>query len=138
MLWFLLACSSEPDITVSPAEVDLGTVDFAMEMPEEGYAPQPVTLSNVGKHDVTLTMLVDDPDHLCVQGFTTYEPPYEMGVLPSGMDYVFQVAACDYEAGERDSEVETSLTVGTDAEPASIVIPVTFIPTRTIDDGTTG
>lgn len=136
--WLLLACAKTVEIEVDPAEVDLGEVDFAVEMPTEGYDPAAVSLHNVGKSDVAISILDPDVDHLCIQGFTTFTPPYDLGVLPEGGTYTFEVAACDYQPGERDSEVSTRILVGTDGVPAQIEIPVRFVPTRTIDDGTGG
>ena len=136
MIWSLLACAPPVEIEVDPAIVDLGTVDFATEMPAEGYDPQPVSLNNVGKRDVMLAILDPDVVHLCIQGFSTLAPPYDLGLVPSGSAYTFEVAVCGTEAGERDSEVTTEIVVGTDGDPSRISIPVTFIPTRTIDDGT--
>lgn len=136
MLWMFVACAQKIDLTVSPSSLDLGTVDFAVEMPTEGYNPLPVTITNNGKEDVELTVRDDDPDHLCLQGYTTFEAPFLLGTVPEGQSFTFEIAACDYDAGERDSLVETAVVLATGGDPATVEIPVSFTPTRTIDDGT--
>lgn len=136
MWWMLLGCGPSVVIEVSPAEVDLGTVDFGVEMPAEGYNPTPVTLTNVGKADTVVTVTDDDPDHLCLQGFSTFDTPYELGGIPAGGTYTFEIAACDQQAGEIDTEIATEVRLSVTGGDG-VSVPVRFLSTRSIDDGTT-
>lgn len=135
MWWLLLGCGPSVVIEVSPAEVDLGTVDFAVEMPEEGYNPTAVTLTNVGTADTTITVTDDDPDHLCLQGFSTFDAPYDLGDIPAGGSYTFEIAACGQLQGEMDTEVATEVRLSASGGDP-VVVPVRFLSVRSIDDGT--
>jgi hypothetical protein len=134
MLLLLAACTADYVITVSPATVNLGVVDFAVEMPDEGYTPTQVSLTNAGKGTPVLALASYDPDHICVVGFTGRDLPISLGELPEGSTYLLNIAACGYLAGERDSEVSTDVVVSTDGSPGTVTIPVRFTPTRTIAD----
>lgn len=133
----LLACTSDYEITISPATLNLGVVDFANEMPEEGYTAGQVSLTNVGKGEPALSLSGYDADHVCVVGFTGRDLPISLGTLPEGSTYLLNIAPCGYIAGERDAEVTTEVTVSTDGTPSVLTIPVSFTPTRTIQ-GETG
>lgn len=138
LLLLAVGCAAEPvDFTISPNPVTFGEVDFAVEMPEEGYAPIATTLTNNGTYDVTLTLEAFDEDHLCVQGYPHDTLPGAMGLVAPGSSYVLNIAVCGYLPGERDAEVSTSVTVGTDADPATLTIPVTFTPVQSMG-GETG
>lgn len=132
----VIGCGGALELDMSPSSLDLGTIDFDEEMPEEGFNPQPVTVRNVSDVDTVLSVIDDDPDRLCVQGFPEPQVPYELGTLPAGASYTLQVAACGYLPGERDSSVVTGLTLGADGAAAPLDLSVTFVPTRTIEDGT--
>lgn len=134
MLLALLACTPDFDILVSPARLDLGVVDFAQEMPAEGYAPGQVSLINQGKGEPQLTLVAWDDVHLCVPGYTGLALPATIGPLPEGATAVLEVSACGYEPGERDSEVFGTVTVGTGGSPATIDVAVVFTPTRSFAD----
>jgi len=136
MLLILLGCSPEFDILISPARLDLGVVDFAQEMPEEGYAPGSVSLINKGTGEPQLALLAYDDVHLCLPGYTGLDLPATIGTLPEGATASLLVAACGYEPGERDSEVYGTVTVGTGGTPSTVEIPVVFTPTRTFGDDT--
>lgn len=133
-MWLLLACTPELDIQVSPPALDLGVVDFDVEMPDEGYPPSSVSFINQGTVSASLSLVDYDPDHLCVVGFTGRSLPITMGELAEGSVYVLEVGACGYAPGERDTEVQTELRVGTGGTPGVLVVPVVFTPTRTIGD----
>lgn len=137
-MWTLLflGCSGGLDLDMTPESLDLGTIDFAVEMPEEGYNPLPVTVRNLGKVDTVLSIVGDDPDHLCVQGFPDRVAPYDLGSLPAGASYTFEVAACGALPGDMDTDVITGLVIGAEGAPAPMELSVTFFSTRTIDDGT--
>lgn len=134
-MWFLLAaCTADYVVTVSPSTLNLGVVDFAVEMPEEGYTPGQVSLTNDGKGTPVLALAEVDADYVCVVGFTGRDLPIPLGELPEGSTYLLNIAACGYLPGDRDSEVTTEVVVSTDGTPATIRIPVSFTPTRTIAD----
>jgi hypothetical protein len=82
--------------------LDWGEVDFQVEMPEEGYDPQVVTVTNSGTGGLDLTVVYDE-DHLCIQGFES--SPLTLPGLDEGSSYVLSVAVCGYQTGERDTEV---------------------------------
>ena len=102
----LTACASgEPDsLSVAPASLDWGEVDFQEEMPTEGYDETTVSITNEAEEEVTVEVVELDLDHLCSPGIPS--TPFEIGTLSEGQSLSFFVAVCEYspEAGERDSE----------------------------------
>lgn len=131
----LLGCTPDPiEIAISPTPVAFGEVDFAVEMPHEGYSPIPTSLTNNGTKDVLLALADWDVDYVCVQGYSHDALPGTMATVAPGSTYVLNIAICGYLPGERDTEVSTSVTISTDTEPASFPIPVTFTPVQTFTD----
>ncbi len=130
MIFLALAACSDPQIefSISPNPVAFGEVDFDVEMPDEGYAPITTAMTNNGTEDVTLSLLDFDDDYVCVQGYFHDLLPGTMGTVAPSSTYVLNIAVCGYLPGERETQVSTEVTVGTDGEPASFTIPVTFTP----------
>jgi hypothetical protein len=126
----LLACATPVEFTVTPETLDLGTVDFVAEMPEDGFAQGVVTLTNGGEEAVSLTMPEYDTESLCLLGFTTQELPVEMGVVNPGSSYQITVGICGYPPGSDGSLVGTSFDVWTDGDPDTLTVPVSFTPNR--------
>lgn len=125
----LLGCAPEVSIEVSPAAVDLGTVDFAQDMPDEGYNAVTVRLTNRGEAEVSLAIEDGDPDHLCLAGYPSTDYPVPLADVPPGEYALLVVGACGQEPGEVDTTVETAVVLGV-ADADDIVIPVTFVSTR--------
>lgn len=131
MIPLFLACASEPDLDWFPTELDLGTVDFAQDMPEEGYNPDTVTFTNVGeKNDVVLTVADYDTERLCLPGFPDRAPPFELATVPPGLYALLNVAVCGQVAGDVGQTITTEVRLTTSGEPGDIVVPVTFVSTR--------
>ncbi len=135
ILLLLAACGADSlTFTISPDPVAFGEVDFAVEMPDDGYAPIAVSLTNTGSTDALLALADFDDTYLCVQGYSHDLLPGEMGVVAPNSTYVLNIAVCGYAPGERDSQVSTDVTVSTDGDPSSLTIPVTFTPVQTMGD----
>lgn len=130
MILLVLACATEPDLDWFPTSIDLGTVDFAQPMPDEGYEPVTVTITNVGEDEVVLTVAGYDDDHLCLPGFPGARAPFELSRVPGGLYALLSVAACGQLAGDIDQTITSELRLTTTGEPPEIVLPVTFVSTR--------
>lgn len=127
----LLACARPYVIEVSPAVVDFGVVDFAVEMPEDGYPPEPVTITNKGE-DVVLGLALAsyDVERVCVQGTPSGDLPIPLGDVGPGSFYLLNIAVCGLVAGDLDEEVRTEVVLTTLGDPPSLTIPVTWTPVR--------
>jgi hypothetical protein len=133
MILTLLACASV-ELDLSPNPLALGEIDFAAEMPAEGYAVEDVTVTNVGKGSGTVFLPEYDTDRLCVTGFADdRDYPVELGPIEPDEHYVLPVAVCGYADGELGTEVETSLDVLVDDDPEPFTLTVTFTPVRSSD-----
>ena len=131
LLVALLGCGREPvTFTLTPELLDFGPVDFPPEMPEGGYAPLQLTVQNTGETDGALTLPEPDPLVFCIAGFTTQEFPIDVGAVNAGSTYVFTVGLCGYTPGTAETVVSTSFDIDTDGDPATLTVPVTFIPHR--------
>lgn len=134
MILSLLACGDpELQFDISPSPLDLGTVDFVAEMPDEGYASGSVSLANVGETSAVLTMPEYDTEVFCIAGFTTQAFPVEMSEVKPGSTYVLTVGICGYPPGNAGEEVETSFEVWTDGTPDTLTVDVVFTPNRVTD-----
>lgn len=135
MLLWLAACGSpEVVFTISPSPVAFGEVDFDVEMPEDGYDPIAVGLTNAGTADVVLGLADFDDTYVCVQGYSHDLLPGTMGTVAPNSTYVLNIAICGYAPGERGTEVSTDITISTDGSPATLTVPVTFTPVQGGDD----
>jgi hypothetical protein len=132
LLTLLLACANPTLLTFDPASLELGEVDFAGEVPEDGYASGVVTLTHGGGPDVVVSLPAYETDHLCVAGFPEDQVyPVDLGPFTEGTAYTFTVGVCAYVPGELTTEVTTSFTVETDGDPGEITLPITFTAIRT-------
>ncbi len=131
MFAVLFACAPTVGLVFTPDTLDFGEVDFAGELPEEGYASASVTLTNEGARPVALSLPAYDTERLCLAGYTTQTFPVDLGEAAPGSAFTFIVGVCAYVSGEIDTVVETGLEVDTDDAPVSL--PITFTPIRTAD-----
>jgi hypothetical protein len=133
LLW-IAACAPDVELSVTPASLDFGDVDFAVEMPEEGYDPLEVSVTNIDKDDHEVWIVADDPDHLCVQGFPDARAPYLLGTVPDGASYDLSIAVCAYDPGDRDSEYAATVAFATETDSEPVAVDVVFVPIRTIEE----
>ena len=135
MFGFILAACSAPELHARPDDLDFGEVDFAQEMPSEGYELQDVTLQN--KSDSTLSLYITnfDFEHLCLQGFS--EIPADLGSINPGSSYALYVSVCDYieENGERDDLIEGEITIEYN-DKYTLQIPWSFTPVLNLSTDT--
>lgn len=123
-------CAPPAGLVFTPDSLDFGEVDFAGELPEEGYAVATATLSNEGKSSIAIALPEYDTDRLCLAGFGTQDFPVDLGELAAGAAYTFTVGVCAYVSGELDTVVVTDVAVDGDAR---VTLPVTFTPIRTAE-----
>ncbi len=115
-------------LSVTPADIAWGEVDFQQDMPTEGYDERSINLTNGADEDVTVEVVELDLDHLCSPGIP--DTPFEIGTLTPGQTLSFFVSVCEYsrEDGERDSEqtgtVAFSSSTGGRAETTWSFTPV--------------
>lgn len=121
-------CAPAEGLVFSPERLDFGEVDFAGELPEDGYASESVSLANAGKRTVAIALPAFDDDRLCLAGFDGRDFPVELGELAPDAAYTFVVGVCGYVSGEVDSSVTTELVV--DGSDGPVALPITFTPIR--------
>lgn len=132
LLWSV-ACAPKVEFNLVPDGLEFGVVDFAGEMPADGYAFDEVVLQNDGKATIVLTLPAYDTLRLCLKGFDVdREYPIELGEVAPGASYLLGIGLCSYVDGEVDTDVETRVDVRTDGAPDVLSIPVTFTPIRSV------
>jgi hypothetical protein len=126
-----IACSS-PEISFSTESLDFGTIDFSIEMPDGGYNPLELKITNQGAKEVDISIIDFDTSHLCLAGFESF--PVELDPLPSESYSSLMVSVCDYieENGERDDLIEGILQIEYDKLSSSI--PWSFTPTLDLSE----
>jgi hypothetical protein len=131
----LCAGCGHGDVLVSPTSLDFGEVDFQTDIPEAGYGAIDVSITNVGKKDLDLTIRGFDATRLVIGGFFP-ETPYVMDTLPSGAATTISVGVLSYEPGERDTLVEGSFDVTADNLKDPVTVTWSFTPIRNIGGDT--
>ncbi|MDP2306274.1 MAG: hypothetical protein Q8P18_09635 [Pseudomonadota bacterium] len=126
-----IGCTPAVGLVFSPEALDFGEVDFAGELPEEGYAVETVTLTNEGASSVGIALPEYDTDRLCLAGFGSQDFPVDLGELDAGSAYTFSVGVCAYVSGELNAPVATALEV--DGDDGTVTLPITFTPVRTAE-----
>jgi hypothetical protein len=131
-VWWAAACGGEPVVNFSPARLDFGTVDFAEEVPEGGFAPIALTVRNDGERDLPWSLTTLDGERLCIPGIG--EAPVELPDLAADASQTYTVGVCGYvaEAGDRDTLVTGSLRF--DIDGASFSVPWGFTPVLGLGD----
>ena len=64
------ACGGPVNIIPEPGNLDFGTVDFSADMPDGGYAPITLNLTNAGEGEVEIALRSFPFEYLCIPGFT--------------------------------------------------------------------
>lgn len=130
---FLVACGGA-EVTVSPAQVNWGEVDFNRARPDGGYDEVVVTLTHESGGTVDLVLSGVDEDHIVVAGPLQIEEPPTLMPLGPGDVLSLTVGVWDYAPGERASEVSGSFRLYSDGLDEDLVIPWSFIPVRSQDE----
>ncbi|MBL8619093.1 MAG: hypothetical protein JNM72_26000 [Deltaproteobacteria bacterium] len=105
-------CGAKASLSLSPAEIAWGEVDFQQDQPEGGYDPQQLLIENTGDAEIEVELLSFDFDHLCLPGFDG--APATIGAVAAGESFSLFIGVCDYDpaAGERDTVVSGTIAVG--------------------------
>ena len=128
-MFALLACTDPNDLDVFPRTLDLGEVEFAPEMPEEGYyAAGPIDLVNDGQSTLSLMLPEYDTTSLCIQGFLTQEFPVTMTELEPGQTFTLTVGICGYPPGNDGLETIAPFDVWLDSDAAPVELAAAFVP----------
>ncbi len=132
----LLAGCARADLDVEPEAIDWGEVDFLAEMPDGGYAPVDLAITNGGDAVLHAVLAEFDFDHLCAPGFAADRMPAELPPLDPGQTYAIPVGACAYsaEGGERDTEVSGAIVITADGSDPEAEIPWSFVPVLGLDE----
>lgn len=135
MFGFIFLACSTPELQFSPEELRFGEVDFSEEMPDKGYVPTELLLTNKSTKDLSIYITDFDFDHLCLQGFTAL--PIDLGSLSPESSYSAMVSVCDYieENGERDDLLEGNIMIEYN-EKYTLSVPWSFIPTLNLSEDT--
>lgn len=130
---FLAACGSD-SLSVLPATLDWGEVDFQLDLPTEGYDAKELILRNDGKKPLEgLRLQGIDETRLILTAL------YVDGALPA-LDpegsSVVKIGVGNYELGERDTEVTGSFQVTADGLKDPVAVSWSFTPVRNIGGDT--
>ena len=131
----LFACQNNLDLTAFPSKLDFGEVDFHQSMPDGGFSPLELSLTNTGERDVDLTVVTFDFEHLCLEGYTSV--PNSLGSLSPASNFILMVSVCDYieEAGERDDLLEGFIDIDYGAD-SPLSVQWSFTPVLNISSDT--
>lgn len=122
-------CGPAPGLVFEPDRLDFGEVDFAGELPEDGYDSHSVQLVNKGNKSIALSLPEYDTDRLCLAGFGGQDFPVDLGELPPDASYTFIVGLCGYGTSGIDTLMELELAV--DGGDDRVSLPISFTPIRT-------
>ncbi len=111
MFGLILAACTAPELIFLPQELEFGDIDFSEEMPDGGYAPMDLKITNESTKDTDIYITDFDFSRLCFQGFS--ELPIDLGSLNPDSSYSAVVSVCNYieENGERDDLLEGSIII---------------------------
>ncbi|MFK7928008.1 MAG: hypothetical protein AB8H79_07450 [Myxococcota bacterium] len=127
-----IGCGSG-EITVTPASLDFGVVDFNQANPGGGYNAVEWTVTNSGTRDLQPIIRGVDDERLTLAGrLEDSEPPWLQ--LPEGSVSVLTIGVAGYEAGEWDTEVSGTITISADGLKEDVAVPFTYTPTRDFGD----
>ena len=131
----LLACQNNLDVTAFPSTLAFGDVDFHQPMPDGGYSPLELSLSNTGEKDVDLEIVSFDFERLCLEGYTNV--PVSLNSLSPSSNFILLVSVCDYieESGERDDLLEGTIDIDYGADKL-LSVPWSFTPVLNITSDT--
>lgn len=135
-LLLAVACRAPGSLQVDPDALDWGEVDFYEEMPEGGYDPTTLTLTNTGERSLEVTLPGFDHEHLCLEGFTDDQEDVALPTLEPGSTYLLVVGVCGYRvegsSSERDTLVEGEITFTHGGEGSPVAVPFSFTPVKNI------
>ena len=131
----LLACQNNLDLTAFPSNLTFGDVDFYQPMPDGGYSPLELSLTNTGEKEVDLEILTFDFERLCLEGYTSV--PVPLNSLSPSSNFILLVSVCGYieEAGERDDLLEGSIDIDYGGDEL-LSVPWSFTPVLNISNDT--
>ena len=137
MIFLYLSCSSDELISVSPSEITWNEINFADPVPEGGYDPFEMIITNTADHDVDISIVNFDWSHLCIQGYSE-SSEMKLPTLAAGDAFVLRPSVCKYlpENGERDTNVTGNINLnGTSGRHSvSVAVPWQFTPVLQFQD----
>ena len=129
MLFWLMACkNTEVVLQFNPDPLDFGEVAITPDMPDTGYAQLELSVINAGEEDVSLSLAPYDTTWFCIEGFPNAEEETPLSTLSPTSSYILKVGICGHEAGTFDSDVDLSIPILTDGDPASFKAAVKIHP----------
>lgn len=129
----LVGCGGT-EVSVTPAQIDWGDVDFNRARPDGGYDEVVVRLTHASGGPVDLVLRDVDEDHIVVVGPLQVEDPPTLNTLGAGDIISLTVGVWDYEAGERDTAVTGTFRLTADGLKDDLEIPWSFVPVRDQDE----
>lgn len=139
LLLSLGACGGEGQLQATPLSVfwtEVNFVGWPDDMPEGGYEPQVVTLTNLSKGRMDITIDGFDEDHLCVSGYSGSS--IKLPGLAAGQTLQVPIGVCGYivENGERGSLVRGTVHFqgNADADAADVSFQFTPVVEQPTDD----
>lgn len=116
---FATGCGGPALIDFDPGSLDWGDVDFGAAVPDGGFTPTAVTITNRGESTVELTLMDFPFDYLCVKGFS--DVPAPLPTLEPEQQALLTVGVCAYDAeGGRGVERGGDILIDADGEVESL------------------
>lgn len=136
LLVAMAACGPKGELTVSPADIDWGEVDFQQELPAAGYDAQNIALVNQGEDELVVTVRAFDDERLLLGALLESEEPPTLTPIPAGQTVVVTVGVKGYAEGERDTLVEGSFEFASEDLKDPVTVTWSFTPIRVIGGDT--
>ena len=133
LLTLLAACAGKEGVlTLEPAFVDFGEVNFHDTMPLEGFDQRDIDLVNTGLDQLNVRIPGFDRVHLCLEGFDTTDGIIELPGLSPDSRYVLKLSVCGYdlEAAELGTTFEGRIHLVNDGADPVEMLEYTFTPVR--------
>ena len=132
----MLAGCHPAALSVDPASLDWGEVDFQQDLPPNGYGEKQLTLTNTGERDLDI-VLRDFPTDRFVLGtppLALADPP-TLEPLSPGQTVTLTVGVLDYESGELTTTVTGDFSFTADGLDSPAVATWSYTPIRDLDTG---
>ncbi|TNE86519.1 MAG: hypothetical protein EP330_22535 [Deltaproteobacteria bacterium] len=132
----LVGCGGGDPLAIRPEVLDFGEVDFQQELPSAGYDVIELSLENTGGRALEIAFPAFPEARLRLSALFASDGPPTLAPLEPGETQIVQIGVWAYELGERDTEVETEVTVTAGGDTWRI--PASYVPIRQIDGGDSG
>ena len=116
--------------------LEWASIDFHQELPDSGYDPLPITITNVSNNDIVITIRNLDEERLKLTGFLDLSSPPTLPPMSPSSSASISLGVISYVPGELESTIEGAFTIDPGDGLESIDIPWSYTPIRNIPTDT--